>query len=94
MKEWKNQIANKLNEKAKAEKEISFYETAKECGFNHVKKQEVMEITRQFLKENPTYKAIQFVKNPEKGASSTESLFTTLMLTECEYETEADFLKQ
>lgn len=62
-------------------------------GYNHIKVNDVKDIATRFLKEHPTYRAVRFVKNPKK-VSSTESLFTTLVLTECEYETEEEFLEE
>lgn len=91
MQAWKNEILEVLEEKAKEYKEIKFYDVALEMGYTHIKTQEVKEIASKFLKRNPTYKGVRFVKNPKK-ISSTESLFTTLVLTECEYETEEEFL--
>lgn len=93
MKEWKNEILEVLEEKAKKQREIKFYDAALEMGYTHVKTQDVKEIANKFIKRNPTYRAVRFVKD-EKKVSSTESLFTTLVLTECEYQTEEEFLKE
>lgn len=93
MKDWKLDIVKKLGEKSEELREINFRDVANECGFKHIKTQEVEEIADEFLKTHPTYRAVRFVKN-QKVVSSTESLFTTLVLTECEYETEDEFLRE
>ena len=87
MQEWKLEIVKELDKKSEELREIRFYDVACEMGYNHIKVNDVKDIATRFLKEHPTYKAVRFVKNPKK-VSSTESLFTTLVLTECEYETE------
>lgn len=89
MKQWKLDILKELNKKAIGYREISFYEVAKKLGYNHIARQDVRDIEIAFLRENPTYKAFRFVKNPRK-INPTESLFQTLVLSECEYETEGE----
>lgn len=94
MEKWqKNEILEVLEEKAKELREIKFYDVALELGYRHVKTEDVKTIAKRFLKNNPTYRAVRFVKDPKK-VTSTESLFTTLVLTECEYQTEEEFLEE
>lgn len=59
----------------------------------HIKTEDVKVIATRFLKKHPTYRAVRFVKDSNR-VSSTESLFTTLVLTECEYQTEEEFLEE
>ena len=87
MQEWKLEIIKELDKQSEELKEIRFYDVARKMGYNHIKVGDVRDIATYFLKEHPTYKAVRFVKDPKK-ISSTESLFTTLVLTECEYQTE------
>lgn len=93
MQEWKLEIIKELDKQSEELKEIRFYDVARKMGYNHIKVGDVRDIATYFLKEHPTYKAVRFVKDPKK-ISSTESLFTTLVLTECEYQTEEELLEE
>lgn len=88
MKTWKREIIQALNVKANEMREISFYDVALELGYKHIKTEDVKDIANAFIKENPTYRAVRFV-NLNKN-SATQSLFTTLFLTECEYDDASD----
>lgn len=91
MKSYKKEVLEALNNKAQELKEISFYEVAMGCGYNHIKTNDVKDIANAFVKANPTYRAVRFV-NLNKN-TATQSLFTTLVLTECEYDEEPDEIK-
>lgn len=94
MEKWqKNEVLEVLEERAKEQREIKFYDAALSMGYTHIKTEDVKVIATRFLKKHPTYRAVRFVKDPNR-VSSTESLFTTLVLTECEYQTEEEFLKE
>ena len=92
-KQEKIRVEEALNKKAEEMREIKFYDEALELGYKHIKTEDVKTIATRFLKKHPTYRAVRFVKDPNRVAS-TESLFTTLVLTECEYQTEEEFLKE
>lgn len=87
MLKFKEEMLNKLNELTKTEKEIKFYEVAKELGYKHLSRQDVQDIAKRFLKENTTYRAYHMIDN------KNNSLFCGLLLTENEYETEEQFLQ-
>lgn len=74
-------------------REIKFYDVALELGYKHIKTEDVKTIAKKFLKKHPIYRVVRFVKDPNR-VSSTESLFTTLVLTECEDQTEEEFLEE
>lgn len=79
MKEWKVEIVNALNEKAKHERVIWFYEFAKnELGYKHIKTQDMRDIVIAFLKQNTNYRAIHEMKTPYT------SLFCGLILADKE----------
>lgn len=84
MNSWKKEILEALNKKAEELREISFYDVALECGYKHIKTDDVKEIANAFIKVNHEYRAVKFI-NPNKS-NETQSLFTTLVLTECEYD--------
>lgn len=92
-KQEKIRVEEALNKKAEEMREIKFYDVALELGYKHIKTEDVKTIATRFLKKHPTYRAVRFVKDPNQ-VSSTESLFTTLILTECEYQTEEEFLEE
>lgn len=89
----KNKGRRSIKQKAEEMREIKFYDVALELGYKHIKTEDVKTIATRFLKKHPTYRAVRFVKDPNR-VSSTESLFTTLVLTECEYQTEEEFLEE
>lgn len=91
MKEWKIEILDELNKRVENASAIKFYDIAKIMGYNHIKRQDVEDIARAFLKINPSYKVIRFVKNAKRGADSTESLFVTLGFTEVDCKSEVEF---
>lgn len=94
MEKWqKNEVLEVLEERAKEQRKIKFYDAALSMGYTHIKTEDVKVIARRFLKKHQTYRAVRFVKDPNR-VSSTESLFTTLVLTECEYQTEEEFLEE
>lgn len=72
MKQYKIDILQKLNERAKGERIISLRETANQLGIKHLKTQECLEISNLFLKKQPEYKAVKFIDNP------LDSLFCSL----------------
>ena len=77
MQQWKEDIINKLNEKAQSERVIFFHDYAtKELNINHIKRNDLLDIVNAFLKSNPDYKAYHDVSNP------TNSLFCGLILAE------------
>lgn len=76
MKQYKLEILERLEEKARGENIINFRKTANEAGFNHIKTQEVLEICNKFLKLHPDYKLVKMVSS-EKDNSS---LFCTAAL--------------
>lgn len=79
MKEWKENIVEKLTEKAKSDRVIYFKEFAnKELNINHIAKDDMNDIVKAFLKANPEYKAYHDISNP------TNSLFCGLILAEKE----------
>ena len=82
MKEYKMNVYNALCETAKSCREIHFYEVCRSIGVKHLQTQEVLEIANKFIRNNPSYRAVQFVD--PKRAAAAQSLFTTLVLTECE----------
>lgn len=88
MKDWKVEILNALDKRAQEMREIRLYDVAKELGYNHIKTHDVEDIERSFLKSHPSYKPVKMMKN------SYDSLFVSLAFTECEYESETDFLKE
>lgn len=90
----KIRLEEELHKESIELREINFREAAAKAGFKHVKTEDVRIVAMRFLKKHPSYRGVRFVLNPEKGPSSTESLFTTLVLTELEYMTEADMLKE
>lgn len=92
-KQEKIRVEEALNKKAEEMREIKFYDVALELGYKHIKTEDVKTIATRFLKKHQTYRAVRFVKDPNR-VSSTESLFTTLVLTECEYQTEEEFLEE
>lgn len=92
-KQEKIRVEEALNKKAEKMREIKFYDVALELGYKHIKTEDVKTIATRFKKKHPTYRAVRFVKDPNR-VSSTESLFTTLVLTECEYQTEEEFLEE
>lgn len=92
-KQEKIRVEEALNKKAEEMREIKFYDVALELGYKHIKTEDVKTIATRFLKKHPTYRAVRFVKDPNR-VSSTESLFTTLVLTECEYQTEEELLEE
>lgn len=63
MKEYKLQIIEELNKKARETKIISLRETAIECGCKHLKTQECLEIANAFLKNNNDYKMVRMMNN-------------------------------
>ena len=91
MNSWKKEILEALNKKAEELREISFYDVALECGYKHIKTEEVKDIANAFIKANPTYRAVRLVNF--NRSTATQSLFTTLVLTECEYDEEPDEIK-
>lgn len=82
MKSWKLQIVERLNADAMESREIEFDAVAMKCGVKRMKYQEIMEVCRMFMKENPTYKMYQFLSDPKKPYN----IFHTLVLSELEYE--------
>nr|DAG24004.1 MAG TPA: hypothetical protein [Caudoviricetes sp.] len=82
MKEYKLNVYNALCETAKSCREIHFYDVCCSIGVKHLKTQEVLEIMNKFIHSNPSYRAVQFI-DPKRPAAA-QSLFTTLVLTECE----------
>lgn len=81
LKEWENEILEVLEEKAKEQREIKFYDAAFEMGYTHVNTNDVKDIASEFVRRDPTYRKVRSEKD-EKRAASTESLFTTLVLPE------------
>ena len=77
MQEWKLEIVKELDKKSEELREIRFYDVAREMGYNHIKVNDVKDIATRFLKEHPTYKAVRFVKKPEKGLFYRESFHYT-----------------
>ena len=90
MEKWQKnevlEVLEVLEERAKEQREIKFYDAALSMGYTHIKTEDVKVIATR-------YRAVRFVKDPNR-VSSTESLFTTLVLTECEYQTEEEFLEE
>lgn len=82
MKEYKLNVYSTLCETAKSCREIHFYDVCRSIGVKHLKTQEVLEIMNKFIRSNPSYRAVQFI-DPKRTAA-VQSLFTTLVLTECE----------
>ena len=82
MKEYKLNVYNALCETAKSCREIHFRDVCRSIGVNHLKTQEVFEIMNKFIHSNPSYRAVQFI-DPKRPAAA-QSLFTTLVFTECE----------
>lgn len=92
--EDKEKILTRLDELSDELREIHLYEVAKSMGYNHIKREDVVTIIRKFIKAHPTYRAVKFVKNEKNMNDPTESLFTTVRLTELEYQTEEEFLRE
>ena len=92
-KEDKEKILARLDEVSNEQREIWLYEIAKDMGYNHIKTGDVGAIIKRFIEKHPTYRAVKFVQD-ENINSPTESLFTTVRLTECEYQTEKEFLQE
>ena len=88
MDEWKNEILEVLEEKAKEQGKTKFYDAAFEMGYTDVKAQDVEEIAGEFIKRNPSYKAVRDAKDGEK-----ESLFTTLILTQRDDQEEGEVIE-
>lgn len=76
MKQYKLEILERLEEKAKGENIISFRDVANSAGFSHIKTQEVLEVCNRFLKLHPDYKLVKMLSD-EKDNSS---LFCTATL--------------
>lgn len=72
MKQYKLDIIDKLNERAKGEKIIGLRETALMLEIKHLKKQECLEIAKHFLQQNLDYKVVRYIDNP------LDSLFCSL----------------
>lgn len=92
-KEDKERLLARLDEVSNEQREIWLYEVAKEMGYKHIKREDVGSIIKKFIEKHPTYRAVKFVKN-EDVISATESLFTTVRLTELEYQTTEEFLQE
>lgn len=88
MKEWKLQLVTAMEKTGL--QEISLRTVANEAGINHMTRQETIDVANEFIKRHPTYRMIQ-VKNPNL---SHESVFTTLVVTEAQYESETEFIAQ
>lgn len=91
MKEYKLNVYNTLCEKAGVCRKINFYDVCKSIGVKHLKAQEVHEITAKFLREFPSYHAVRFLD--QSHIPETQSDFTSLVLTDCEYENAIDAQK-
>ena len=76
MKQYKNEILERLEQAAISDKIIEFKEIAYDAGFTRMKTQDVLEICNKFLKLHDDYKLVRMVKN-EKDISS---LFCTATL--------------
>lgn len=87
MKEWKIELVEKIEKKCEELREVSLYEVAKENGYNHIKRQDVLDVVREFKKRNQSHKVVQFEEDKNK------SLFTSIIFTDAEYESEEEFLK-
>lgn len=61
MKEWKIQVIEKLEANAKELHLVMLRKAALECGFNHIKNNDVTDIINRFVKRNPTYKVYRLV---------------------------------
>lgn len=87
MKEYKEEIVNRMREKANGERFVSLKETAAEMGISHINRHDVGDIVCRFRKEPvPGYSLVRL----DDG-----SLFETLHLVadDTEFESEAEFLK-
>lgn len=59
MEKWqKNEVLEVLEERAKEQREIKFYDAALSMGYTHIKTEDVKVIARRFLKKHPTYRAV------------------------------------
>lgn len=84
MERWqKKEVLAALNEKTNVYSIIKFCDVARELGYKHIKTDDVAIIASWFLKANPTYSSIRYVKDISHITSS-ESLFTTLAFMEYE----------
>lgn len=86
MKEWKQEIVDKLTEVAKAKTTVMFYEdAAAPMGYTHICRQDVMDIARGFMKANPEYKPYRFVNENENY-----SYFRVLGFSTCTFDSGED----
>lgn len=78
-------IINKaLDDKAVTDKIISFRAVALECGFNHIKTEQVKGMADSFLHRHPDFKAVRMLKDENDLASLFVSL--TFVANEIEFD--------
>ena len=78
-------IINKaLDDKAVTDRIISFRAVALECGFNHIKTEQVKGMADSFCYRHPNYKAVRMLK----GENDPSSLFVSLHFVDKEIEFE------
>ncbi len=88
MQEWKTRLAEKMAQTGL--REVSLREVANQNGIKHINRQDSLDILHLFVKNNPTYRIVQMVND----LHSKESLFTTAVVTENEYQSEAEWRKE
>lgn len=82
MKQWKLDIVNYMYKKADEMRVFNFRELCLELGIKHIKTQEIIEITREFLKRCPDWHAVRCSDYP-----AYYSLFCTLFFEDDDYYT-------
>lgn len=91
MNDQKLSVYNALCTRALHSRHILFHDAALDVSVKHLKTQDVHEIAAKFLREHPTFHAVRFL-DPERRPE-TQSDFTSLVLTDCEYDDAVDAQK-
>lgn len=84
MKQFKEDIVNRIVEEAQSCRIVSLYDVGREMGHKHILAQDCRDIMRKVLEQLPGYRAVQML---QPGMSnSTASLWTTLHFVDRELE--------
>lgn len=86
MKEYKQQIIDRIVAQAEGDRMISLYEVGRSLGHKHIKAQDCADIMRAVLKRLPGYEAVRLVAPGQ--SDQTASLWTTLTFIDKELEYE------
>lgn len=83
----KKKLNAALDEKATTDNIISFRDVALECGFKHIKTEQVKGFATSFVNRHPNYKAVHMVKDSQ---DTTTSLFVGLTFVDKNIDFEED----